>query len=269
MIISLYLCLNLPELVPRLKLEKILTLFTTTMNLKKHSFRIICLVCLGMLAGAGPLLAQDNKPVATQESAGDKEAAYTRTITQRADKIVKTLNLADEKKATKARDIIVQQYRDLNDIHGERDTQLKAAKAKAGENKQLAEAQTKQIEEKATARLDNLHGKYIGKLAAVLTPAQVDQVKDGMTYGVLPITYKGYLSMLPNLTEPQKAYIMTNLVEAREKAMDAESSEKKHGWFGKYKGRINNYLSAAGYDLKKASADWDKRLKAEAAAKAK
>ena len=239
------------------------------MTLFRKYSRFSYFICVALLASAAPVLAQDAKPAAAQESAADKEAAYTRTITQRADKIVKTLNLTDEAKTTKVRNIIVQQYRDLNEIHSERDAQVKAAKAKAGENKQVAEAQVKKIEDKTTASLNKLHTKYINKLSSQLTTAQVDQVKDGMTYGVLPITYKGYLSMLPDLTETQKAYIMTNLVEAREKAMDAESSEKKHGWFGKYKGRINNYLSSAGYDLKKASKDWDERLKAEAAAKAK
>jgi hypothetical protein len=67
--------------------------------------------------------------------------------------------------------------------------------------------------------------------------------------------------MLPNLTTEQKKQIMTWLVEAREHAMDAETSEKKHGWFGKYKGRINNFLSAAGYDLKKESGAWHQRIR--------
>jgi hypothetical protein len=34
--------------------------------------------------------------------------------------------------------------------------------------------------------------------------------------------------------------------------MDGGSSEEKHALFGKYKGRINNYLSAQGFDLKAA-----------------
>jgi len=67
--------------------------------------------------------------------------------------------------------------------------------------------------------------------------------------------------MIPTLTEAQKKQIYAWLVEAREHAMDAESSEKKHAWFGKYKGRINNYLSAAGYNLKKEGEDWEKRKK--------
>lgn len=58
--------------------------------------------------------------------------------------------------------------------------------------------------------------------------------------------------MYPDLTGPQKKQIMAWLVEARELAMDGGSSKEKHAVFGKYKGRINNYLSAAGYDAKKA-----------------
>jgi hypothetical protein len=80
----------------------------------------------------------------------------------------------------------------------------------------------------------------------------VDQVKDGMTYGVLRVTYDTYLRMMPDLREEQKRQIMAWLVEARELAMDEGTSEEKHKVFGKYKGRINNYLSAAGYDLKQA-----------------
>jgi hypothetical protein len=83
-----------------------------------------------------------------------------------------------------------------------------------------------------------------------------------MTYRIVPITYAAYQDMIPNLTKAQKQQIYTWLLEAREIAMDAESSEKKHAVFGKYKGRINNYLSAAGYDLKKEGEEWEKRKKA-------
>jgi hypothetical protein len=57
------------------------------------------------------------------------------------------------------------------------------------------------------------------------------------------------------------------LKEARELAMDGESSDKKHAIFGKYKGRINNYLSAQGYDMKKEGEEWQKRIKEREAAK--
>lgn len=116
------------------------------------------------------------------------------------------------------------------------------------------------MKKKAT-EIQHLHDQFIDRLAQSLTAEQVDQVKDGMTYRVFPITYAAYQDELPQLTEEQKLQIYSWLKEAREKAMDAESSEKKHAVFGKYKGKINNYLSAAGYDMKKAGEEWQKRIK--------
>ena len=75
-------------------------------------------------------------------------------------------------------------------------------------------------------------------------------VKDGHTYGVLPLTFRVYQQMLPQLTSEQKTKILALLKEAREQAMDAGTSKEKHAWFGKYKGKINTYLSAEGYNMK-------------------
>ena len=69
-------------------------------------------------------------------------------------------------------------------------------------------------------------------------------------------------AVIPTLKEEEKAQIMAWLVEAREFAMDAENSNKKHAAFGKYKGRINNYLSKRGYDLVKERKAWYERIKA-------
>ncbi|HEY0944737.1 MAG TPA: DUF3826 domain-containing protein, partial [Opitutaceae bacterium] len=77
-----------------------------------------------------------------------------------------------------------------------------------------------------------------------------------------------YCDMLPDLTDPQRAQIKAWLAEAREYAMDGGSSDEKHKWFGKYKGRINNYLAAAGYDMKQAERELAARRKQAADAKA-
>lgn len=113
------------------------------------------------------------------------------------------------------------------------------------------------------AALEKAHSAYLSKLREMLSEPQIEAVKNGMTYGVLPITYKGYQEMLPDLTEGQKKQILAYLTEARERAMDAESSNKKHAWFGKYKGKINNYLSASGIDMKQASKAWEERIARE------
>ncbi|HEY8918068.1 MAG TPA: DUF3826 domain-containing protein [Chitinophaga sp.] len=197
-------------------------------------------------------------PVLAQSAAGT-DTAYVRVVTQRADKIVASMNMSNTTVSTEVRDIIAQQYQDLNKIQVEREAQVKAAKEELKDNKPALDARLQGIEDAANKKLDVLHQAYLAKLSAKLNPAQVDQVKDGMTYGVLPLTYGVYMDMLPNLTQQQKAQMMAWLVEAREHAMDAGSSEKKHAWFGKYKGRINNYLSAAGYNMKEVEADWKKR----------
>ncbi|MDQ7949510.1 MAG: DUF3826 domain-containing protein [Pedobacter sp.] len=199
-----------------------------------------------------------------QNAATDKEA-YQKTITQRADKIVAVLGITDAAKLEKIRNVVRDQYSDLNDIYMVRDSKSKEIKSNT-DDKALKDTAMARLNRATDLQLTQLHAKYLRKLNAQLNPSQVEQVKDGMTYGVLPLTYKAYQEQILTLNEGQKKQILVWLTEAREKAMDAESSEKKHAWFGKYKGRINNYLSAQGYDLKKEGAEWEKRRKEAASA---
>jgi hypothetical protein len=115
--------------------------------------------------------------------------------------------------------------------------------------------------DRANLKLNDLHRRFVARLSVELTPEQVDKVKDGLTYGVVRITYDRYLDLLPRLNDEQKREILANLIEAREHAMDGGSSEEKHAIFGKYKGRINNYLSAQGFDLKAAEKELAARQK--------
>jgi hypothetical protein len=170
----------------------------------------------------------------------DPDPAYTKVINERADKIVSTLGIDDSAESIRVRDIIAGQYRALGKIHDAQD---------AGE---MTEAQE-------SAELFALHRRFVALLEASLTPDQVEKVKDGLTYGVVPLTYGVYLKMMPDLSPELKHEIKANLLEAREYAMDAGSSDAKHAWFGKYKGRINNILSKAGYDLKKAEQELKNR----------
>lgn len=226
----------------------------------KHIIRRFFIYSLAGVLSVSTLWAQEK----TEQ---EKKAEYRAVVTQRAEKIVNPMALADAVKETEVVNIIAQQYIDLNTIHDERNAAVKQVKENNKANKEKVASSVKKLEAKADKKLNKLHKKYVAKLNKRLAPEQVEAVKNGMTYGVLPITYKGYLEMLPNLTGEQKSQILVYLTEARELAMDAESSEKKHGWFGKYKGRINNYLSAAGYDMNKASKEWQQRIRDEEARK--
>jgi hypothetical protein len=181
----------------------------------------------------------------------DTEANYSRTVSDRTEKILTPLALQDSAKSNRVHGIIVRQYRGLREIHDARDEKIKAAK-QPGASKEAVAAATKASQEEARTRLDVLHTNYVAKLSAELSPELIDKIKDGMTYGVVPQTYGVYLKMYPNLTDEQKRKVKDWLFEAREIAMDKGTSNDKHAVFGKYKGKINNYLSAAGYDAKQA-----------------
>ncbi|HEY6505379.1 MAG TPA: DUF3826 domain-containing protein [Chitinophagaceae bacterium] len=195
-----------------------------------------------------------------------KEAEYKKVITERAAKIVSTLGLTDSGKYDKVLNELVGQYARLNAVH----EQSKAAMAEISTQSVSGEeraASIKRLEEKKSSQLLQLHSGFIAHLKESLTEDQLEKVKDGMTYRVFPITYGAYLDMLPNLSPEQKDKIYNWLKEARELAMDEGSSDDKHKVFGKYKGKINNYLSAAGYDMKKEGEEWQKRIKEREAAK--
>ena len=185
---------------------------------------------------------------------------YTKVITERALKIVNTLHISDSVIFQRVQSIIVEQYRNLSATHDFEDALMKQFK---DQNKSEKDARIKAIKDSAYAALYILHAHFLASLASELDASQIEKVKDGITYSVLLHTFNGYQDMLPELTEDQKKYIFAALYEARELAMDESSSKAKHALFGKYKGRINNYLSSEGYDLAKRSKEWEEKLKQE------
>ena len=195
-----------------------------------------------------------------------KDPEYIKVTNDRAAKIVAKINLGNAKKETDVTNVIAQQFRDLSKIQDERDAEI--AKVKSGTlPKEKQNAEIEKHKANANKSIDKLHAEYLKKLGKHLNEDKITEVKDGMTYGVLPVTVTAYNDMIPTLTKEEKEYIYNALVEAREQAMDGGSSDEKHAWFGKYKGRINNYLSKRGYDLTKEREGWKKRIEEREKAK--
>lgn len=199
--------------------------------------------------------------VNAQGNKGTENSDYLQVITKRSQKIVDVLGITDSIKYKRVCNIIIDQYHSLSNIHDAHDSKVKEVKGKLTMDKAIVESEVAKADSNMEKELSQLHLVYLAKLSKELTPAQVTKVKDAMTYKILPLTYSAYLDELPALTDVQKQKIMELLTEAREHAIDAGSAAKKHEWFGKYKGKINNYLSAQGYDMKKAGQEWQKRIK--------
>jgi Protein of unknown function (DUF3826) len=199
----------------------------------------------------------------SQDSAAlNKTLAYQKVIKDRATKIVNNLSITDSNKYNKVVNIISEQYTNLNKIHDSFKANITTLKSTTIDNAQYDEAKLATEAEKNKA-LRKLHSKFLKSLNKKLDITQIDLVKNGMTYNVLNVTFTAYKAMLLNLTEVQSAKIYNWLLEARELAMDEGSSDDKHKMFGKYKGRINNYLSTEGYDMKKEEDGWRTRIKLE------
>ncbi len=188
---------------------------------------------------------------------------YTKVIRGRADKIVDAMTFADASMKIKVRDLIMEHYRFLNDAEESRNADVAEIKKKYVDNKELRDAKIDLRKAEQELKIRDHHFAFISALELSITDKQIDEVKDGLTYNVCPNTYFAFQDMIPDLKDDEKFQILVWLTEAREHAIDGGSSKEKHGWFGKYKGRINNYLSKEGYDLNKLSEDWHERLRKE------
>jgi hypothetical protein len=136
---------------------------------------------------------------------------------------------------------------------------MQHAEANATGNKELADARSEAAWNAANGKLNKMQATLLGKLSVVLTTEQNELVKDLMTEGGLHREYDHFLNLFPDLTELQKTQVLTYLKEAREHAMGAETAENRTQWFIKYRGRANNFLAAAGYNLKKATEELEAR----------
>ena len=198
--------------------------------------------------------------ISLAQNTAEAEAAYTRTITQRSTTIVEALAVADTAQSNRVLNVLINQYRTLNAWHSTNDATLKALKKK---NDDAAKTEAAKVR----ATLKPIHDQFLQDLAAAgMSPTQIETVKDRMTYGKLKVTYDAYCEIMPNLTDAQKVRIKELLTEAREEAMDGGSADEKSDIFNRYKGKINNYLTAEGHNVGQAFKDWNARKKATAPA---
>ena len=208
---------------------------------KINKLTLLFLVCIGFGANA------------QQHEATD----YIDNIDDRATSIVNKLELKKSDK-DKVKTIIVKQYHDIEKLEAKRDLEVEKVKQLS-----ISEEQKKiKSEEPWTAyksSIKELHDSYLKNLSKKLSESQIDQLKDAMTYQVMPKTYANFIDMFQNLNESQKKMIYDHLVEARENAMNVGTHKWQFQWFAKYRGKINNILASQGIELHHTSKAWEAR----------
>jgi hypothetical protein len=176
--------------------------------------------------------------------------AYRATVEKRAAKIVAALDLGDAAKAAKVHDVLVDHYLAMNEWQATNQPEGEPLK------EVLKDPQKK-------GSLAALHEQFNRDLAAQLTPAQVEAVKDQLTVNKVRVTYDAYVEIVPKLTDAEKGHIIELLKQAREEAIDGRSMEEKSAIFKIYKGKINTYLSADGHNVSQDYKDWGQAQKAK------
>jgi hypothetical protein len=234
--------------------------------------RFMLVAILVGLAGSAPGLvcAQTNLPEAAPAvGAGDKERAALEKYNKA---VLAALKLADPAKEAKVRDALATWFKALRAWHAEHDAQIKplwkefnsARSAQSATDANAAQAKIAGV----YASFKPQHEKFMSDLAAVLTPEQIETVKDVLTVDKVKVTYDVYLQIFPKLTDAQQAVVLQNLKAAREEAIDCEAMTEKSAFFKKYKIKIEDeYLTAQGCNPQQARKDFAAKQKADAAGK--
>ena len=228
---------------------------------------------VGMVVGmvnfiAASVQGQTNAAAGSLSAAEKEQASLHKHIKP----VLAALKLNDAAKEAAVSDILAAQFKALRAWHAENDAQVKELwnefnRARSAQNVTNANAALAKIDG-VYATFKPQHEKFISDLSAVLSPDQVETVKDVLTVNKVKVTYDVYLQIFPGLTEAQKAVVLQNLKAAREEAIDCESMTEKSAFFKKYKIKIeDDYLTAQGYDPKQARKDFAAKQKAEAASR--
>lgn len=233
------------------------------------SFRFSALFIVSALS-LSSLHAQTNTSVvATVVTAADEQ---DKTVEKHAKPILDALNLNNADKEAKIGSIVRDYFKALDAWHTENDAQIKAlwrefnsARGKQGQTN-AADASLAKIDA-VYASFKPQHEKFLSALSSDLTPDQVETVKDVLTVNKVKVTFKAYGQIFHGLTDTQNAFILKNLKQAREEAINAKAMTEKSAFFKKYKIKIEAYLTAQGYDVKQSYKDFVAKQKAEAAAK--
>ena len=223
-------------------------------------------------AATQPTATAPAKPTATAAAKTPEQRAqdYKKSADKRAREALETLALGDPAKEAKVRDLIVAYVPTLmawQDAHAAqiKDLWTQWKKARSDEKDEPKADRVMSQIDTVYATFKPQHDAFWTSLAAVLSPEQVDKVKDRYTVNKLPVTYNAYLAIFPILTDKQKAFTLANLQAAREEALDAATTGEKSDFFKKYKLKIEAQFEREGIDTRKFRQEFSAKQKQQAA----
>ena len=192
-----------------------------------------------------------------------RNAAADESVLKKAQEIIASLNLTDEKAANIATTAVYNHRRAVRDWHNTHPYTIIPEVDKAT-GKKLNKVEREMMADKSIPA--SVHERLLKDLNRVLTPEQVEAVFDGYTVGKVAFTMKGYEAIVPNLTEAEANILEGYLKQAREEALECKSMKAISQVFEIYKTKCEQYLNTNGRNWKQMYKDYTDKRKAEKAA---
>ncbi len=225
----------------------------------------LLLMVTGLLSASAQ--AQETTPPAMTTDARAKSDADAE---KKAAEWVQSLQLNDAAKEARVSEVIATHLKTIRDWHNDHPYTTVPPGINPVTGSALNQLDRQVIANSAIPK--TVHEALMAGLRKDLDEDQVGAILDKYTVGKVQFTLNGYRSIVPNITEKEETFILTNLQQAREQAVDYKNMNQISAIFEIYKNKCEQYLNANGRnwrEMYKAYTDAVKAKKAAAAQQAK
>ncbi|WP_461451529.1 DUF3826 domain-containing protein [Mucilaginibacter sp.] len=167
----------------------------------------------------------------------------------KADQFVAALNLADTAKASRVKTVILTHMIAVRDWHNSHSYNLVPEGADPINGKVYTQLQRQFIIDSTIPK--TVHDALMAGLKQDLTEDQIAVILDKYTIGKLEFTMNGYKAILPDMSPADEAFIMKELKEAREEAVDYKDVKNEMSTIFKiHKTHVEDYIYSSGRNWK-------------------
>ncbi len=193
-----------------------------------------------------------------------RSAASDESVMRQAQEMVAKLGLTDKQAIGGVTTAIYNHRRAVRDWHNSHPYTIVPEQDKATK-RTLSKIEREVIADQMIPK--TVRQRLMKELNRYLTPEQIEQVFDEYTIGKVAFTLQGYRSIVPDMTAEDEAFILKNLKQAREEALECKSMKAISQVFEVYKTKCEQHFTDTGRPWRGLYKAYTDRRKAEKAAK--
>lgn len=187
-------------------------------------------------------------------------------LEKRAQSFVDSLKLNDKEKEVRIFNVLKTHMKAVRDWHNEHPFTTVPAGINPRNGEKMTDVHRDVIA--CSSKPKSIHENLMTGLKKDLTEEQVEMILDMYTIGKYQFTLKGFKAIVPNMTEKEEQYVISQLRLAREQAVDYKTMKGEiSAIFEIYKDNCERYFNENGRSWRQMYKEYSTRLKAEKEAK--